>query len=89
MADPVVIAITPANTWIIVATNITSGMLSVKTNDPVKYFFDNRDTGNAAPTDLTTARALSKIDSEIISNSVAIDVYVYALDGVGSVIIDI
>lgn len=89
MADPVVVAITPADTWVKVATNVINGNITIKESGPDAYYYDNRDTGGAAPTDLSTAINFDKSGTEIISNNVGIDVYVYSGGSPGTVIVDI
>jgi len=87
MADPVLIDITPANHWVLVAQNVQSGQLFDKKNG-ANYIFTTRDTGNPAPPDdpLTDQAPLFDDTSQaVISSSFAIDVYVMCLNGVGKV----
>lgn len=89
MANPIVIEITPENKWIKIATAVTQGSVCIKTNEPVAYFFDNRETGEAAPAGLSTAKRFDKTGNEIILNSIPIDVYIYALHVPGNIILDL
>jgi hypothetical protein len=82
MADPTVVAITPADTWVKVATNVTYGAVEV-VNQIVEYICTHRDTGNPAPTTMDDGVDLEGYRE--IRNSVGIDVYVMARNGVGSV----
>ncbi len=86
MADPVVVPC-PADVWTIVATNVLTGVVHIRSNIPSLYLQTYRDTGEAAPT--------SKVDAVpfdeplIISASAGIDVYVQPLDEDGSVRVDL
>ncbi len=87
MADPVLIDITPANTWVLVALNVQSGQLFDKKKG-VNYVFTTRDTGNPAPPDspLTDqAPIFDDTSTAVISSSFAIDVYIMCLGDVGKV----
>lgn len=82
MADPTLVAITPANTWVKVATNVTGGFVEV-INVSVEYVCTHRDTGNPAPT--TRADGVDLEGARRIESDVGIDVYVMALGDVGEV----
>lgn len=86
MAAPVVVACT-ANTWVLVATAITSATFHRISVLPGVYRMTHVNTGDAAPADDSTA-ALMFSDSpneEIFANSVASDFYVKAVGAAGSV----
>lgn len=87
MADPVVTACTK-DAWTKVATNVTAGQVHILSNAPSQYSHTYRMTGEAAPTTLTEAVAISQV-SIPISAAAAIDVYVYAHGAAGSVRVDV
>ena len=88
MADPVVIDITPADTWQKVATNVVSGFVYAL-GGPVKYNYTYRDTGNAPPTDKNEGVSFSDDGVIAISSSAGIDVYIMSLGAVGKVRVDL
>lgn len=91
MAEPSIAAITPANAWVKVATNVTTGFVHVLTGSPINYVHTYRTTGGAAPdpvANLNEAVSFKKVTEEI-SASVAIDVYVMNTKEVGSVRVDV
>lgn len=86
MAAPVIVTCT-ADTWVKVATAITSATFHRISVAPNVYRMTHVNTGAAAPTDDSTA-ALMFSDSpneEIFNNPVASDFYVKAVRGDGSV----
>lgn len=88
MANPAITAI-PANTWVKVATDVTTGQVW-RREKTVTYAHTYRLTGQAAPTDLTDAVvAFDGCDNMPISASAGIDVYIYAYDEAGSVRVDV
>ena len=73
MADPVVVTC-PKDVWTKVATNVTTGLIHILKTDPDAYYQTYRDTGGAAPVDLSDA---VPFDSPLqISASAGIDVYI-------------
>ena len=89
MANPQIVTIT-ANSWVKVATNVTTGKVyNAKTT--VSYSQTYRDTGEAAPSNMDDAvRAFIVNGVEEISASAGIDVYIYAHGDVdGSVRVDL
>lgn len=78
MADPAIVPCA-ADVWTKVATNVSgnpAGFIHVKTQKGVSIEQTYRDTGGAAPTDLSTAIKFVKPTMEI-NSSVGIDVYLY------------
>lgn len=89
MADPVVVTCTK-DTWVKVATSVTSGQVHKLGLSPNLYFQTYRLTGGAAPTNLADAvTAFVNTDTEDIAASAGIDVYLYAKGAVGSVRVDV
>jgi len=89
MANPVFVDCIE-DQWTKVATNVTSGVLHKVTEKPYEYLQTYRLTGGAAPV-LKSDGVLAFIDNryELISSSVAIDVYIYAITGRGRVRVDV
>jgi len=86
-ATPVAVPLV-ADTWTIVATGVTTGVVQRKSTAPNVYRFTTVPTGDAAPTDDSLAWLGFGCDnSEIISDSAAIDVYVKAVNVAGEVIV--
>ena len=88
MADPVIIVISPADTWQLVATNVTQGFIHVL-GGPSRYVQTYRDTGEAAPTDTEEGVSLDASGSEAIAATAGIDVYVQSLGVPGKVRVDL
>lgn len=89
MADPVVVTCLK-NVWTKVATNVTAGRVHRLNDTPAKYVQTYRLTGYVAPTDNQDAAVLFRDStSEPISASVAIDVYVQAINEDGEVRVDL
>ena len=84
MADPVIIAITPKDTWVKVATAVTAGQIDILKSGPTAYIRTFVDTGNPAPTG--TTKALRFFDNFSIENSTLIDQYVMSVGAVGEVL---
>lgn len=87
MANPAVV-VCAANQWTKVATSVTSGQLHLLSRAPSQYSHTYRDTGQAAPTDLSEAVVIDRV-SIPISAPVNIDVYVYAHGVAGNVRVDL
>ena len=87
MADPAIIACA-ADVWTKVATNKTSGAVHVFKGTGLTWYQTYRDTGGAAPTDLTDSIKLIK-PTDPIDSSIGIDVYVQPVSGAGSVRVDL
>lgn len=89
MANPVVVVCT-ANTWVKVATGITSSVIHKLSVAPSLYKQTYRTTLDPAPTNDTDAAVLfESSSSETFSNSGASDVYVKAVGADGSVRVDL
>jgi hypothetical protein len=84
MADPVIVAITPADTWVKVAGPVTSGQIDALKSGPNAYLRTYVDAGGAAPSGKT--KALRFFNNFQIESSVSIDVYVMAVGAVGEVL---
>ena len=85
MANPVVVAC-PVDTWKIVATNVTSGVIHPLASN-AQYLHTYVMTGGAAPTG--TAIGVQFLGSLKIAAAAGIDVYVYAQGNDGSVRADL
>lgn len=86
MADPIFVDITPENTWVKVATDVTIGQVWV-VDYSVQYLQTYRDTGAAAPTLRSDGVDLEEV--AWINSTLGIDVYVMALNGDGRVRVDL
>lgn len=86
MANPVMVVCTK-DTWVKVATAVTTGMVRKKIMTPT-YLHTYRMTGGSAPSDQTDAAKF--LGDEIpISASAAIDVYIKAVGKAGKVRVDL
>lgn len=74
MANPVIVALTN-NTWIKVATAVTSGNLYIANTTHRKLYITYRVTGDDAPTDLVDAK-IYEGKEQFIDSTEEIDVYV-------------
>jgi hypothetical protein len=75
-----------ADTWVKVATNVTSATIHKLSNSPNVYKQTHVDTGAAAPAnDNNAVLAFGQCDSFIFSESTASDVYIKAVRVAGSV----
>lgn len=90
MADPVIVAC-PQNVWTKVATNVTSGLVHIKNNNPGVYLQTYRVTAGAAPDDVTDLdEGVAIIGPSIpIEATAGIDVYIMPRGAAGSVRVDI
>lgn len=90
MADPVLIDI-PADTWTLVATGVTSGMVHKKGAMQSTYLQTYRSTGSPAPTLISEGVEMFLYNeiSEEIDASVLIDVYIFVVGSAGRVRVDI
>lgn len=88
MANPAIVAC-PADTWTVVATNVTSGAVFNMTPE-VPFMQTYRMTGQPAPSsDADAVFAFVDPDAPlVIGASAAIDVYLKAVDSAGSVRVD-
>ena len=86
MANPIVVTCTK-NTWVKVATNVTSGLVHILDFTPNLYLQTYRITGDPAPTLLTDAVPLENKDE--ISATSGIDVYIMAVTDDGKVRVDL
>lgn len=88
MADPVVTTL-PIDTWVKVATNVTTGVIWERSSRPV-ILMTQRDTGGAAPTDDSDAVIIFRGGTSIQINSTAAkDVYLKAKEFAGEVRVDL
>lgn len=89
MAEPVIIAISPANTWVKVSgdNGINHGQFDVTKSGPYAYLRAYVDFGEPAPVDDT--KALRFYRNFEFSNTVLSDVYIKAIDGVGEILASI
>jgi hypothetical protein len=86
MSNPVDVPLA-ANTWVLVAENVTTGNI-YKTKNVRSYIFTTRETGDPAPTDNTkSARAFRGADRCEISSLTAIDVYFKSMTVDGQVMV--
>jgi hypothetical protein len=86
-ANPTTHAIT-ANTWTKVATNVTEGWVHILGRSTRQYRHTYRLTGDAAPTDVDEG-AIFTSNSEPISSTVGIDVYICTISRAGKVRVDL
>jgi len=86
MGDPVIVACTK-DAWKKVATNVTAATVWKKSTAPAVYHQTYRDTGTAAPADLTDAIPMIE-PGQAFSFSAAADIYIYAKGKAGSVRVD-
>lgn len=88
-SNPVVTDLT-ANTWVKVATNVTSGAIKKLSNKPAKYLETYRTTGGTTPSGIEEgAELFFNTVSESILSDTAIDVYVMAVGDSGKVRVDL
>lgn len=90
MANPIKVD-TPKNTWTKVATNVTSGIITIKQWQPSRYYQTYRVTGDPAPTgdqneDTSTVTTGQEIS---IAATEAVDVYLYCYQQDGEVVLSI
>ena len=89
MANPVPVDI-PENTWTKVATAVTAGKIKRLGVLPNLYIETYRDTGDPAPTDQNEGAVMFyNGNTEEITATAAIDVYIMALGANGKVRVDI
>lgn len=87
MATPVIVNITPQNTWVKVASSVKAGKLTK--SDTIKdYLHTYVDAGGTAPTGLTLSRPFD-LNSALIKSDTPIDVYVYCKDDTGSMLVEL
>jgi hypothetical protein len=79
-----------SNTWTLVAENVTAGFIRRLSNKPNKYTSVYRETGDAAPTNRTEGiHIFLSSNSEEISATSGIDVYIMAVGNRGKVRVDL
>ena len=89
MPNPVTINLT-ANTWELVATDVTGGYAKKLSNNPAKYVETYRLTGQPAPTDRTEgAEMFVNTNKDKIESPVGIDCYIMAIGADGKVRMDL
>ena len=76
MASPAIVTL-PSDTWIKVATAVTTGQVHKLTQRPTQVLHTYRATGEAAPSDLSEGIPMSKKSIPIRSLD-PIDIYLYA-----------
>lgn len=86
MPDPAIVAITPADTWVKVLTNVTLGQIWIRDNSS-EYLQTYRMTGNPAPTNIADAMPINT-PSIGVSASAGIDVYIRCIRKTGEVRVD-
>lgn len=87
MANPIFVNVTPHNTWVKVATNVTTGQVSRRPTAG-RYFHMYKVTGAGAPTLLTDGIEFDD-DSIQIDSPSGIDVYVHCTAIDASVRVDL
>jgi hypothetical protein len=88
-ANPVTVVCTK-NTWVKVATAVTSGTIYKRSILPERYLQTIRLTGGAVPTDNDDAASIFECrDQAGISSDAAIDVYIKARGAAGEVRVDL
>lgn len=85
-SNPVIVAC-PADTWVNVATGVLTGVVHALSTEPHRYVHTYRVTTDPAPADDTEAVPFS--EQHVISADTAIDVYIKAIGGDGSVRVDL
>lgn len=85
MANPVFVAI-PANVWTLVAAGVTTGNIYIKDTSPT-YLQTYREASDPAPVQRDDGVTFS--ENATISASSPIDVYIYAIDKIGRVRVDV
>ncbi len=89
MANPTTIEC-PKDTWTLVASSVTRGVVRRKKLNPNKYLQTYRDTGDDAPTEVDEGQVtFQQGEMAVISSATAIDVYIMAVDAAGSVRVDL
>lgn len=87
MADPVIVPCA-ADVWTKVATDVTTGIIHLKSSEPGAYLQTYRDTGGGAPTDPAEGVQIPG-PSIPIQATAGIDVYIMPLNKAGSVRVDL
>lgn len=93
MTDPLGVNC-PAGTWTKVATDVVNAVIWLISGAPGRYYITHRDTGAAAPTDLTDAIGFDTIDEEgsfpsmPVSAAAGVDVYIWPTKAAGRVRVD-
>ena len=89
MPNPAIIPC-PADAWTKVATNVTTGQIHRLSVALGNYLQTYRLTGEAAPSVISEGvSAFVGGQSEVISNTEAIDIYIYPVRAAGSVRVDL
>jgi len=93
MADPVIVDC-PKDVWTKVADNVVNGFLHKKSSQAATYLQTYRQTGEAAPDDVTDKPqgvAIFRNDQQTvkIQSSIAIDVYVMPIGADGKIRADL
>lgn len=82
-----------ANTWVKVATNVTTGMIHKVKNNPAVYLQAFVPTGDPAPSGRSAGVDAFKDSishsTAKIENSSAVDVYIWADESAGQVRVDV
>jgi hypothetical protein len=86
MADPVIVAC-PVDTWTLVATNQTTGVIHILKTDVDSYLQTYRMNGGGAPTLASEGVPFTELLQ--ISAALGVDVYVWCRGKVGSVRVDL
>lgn len=89
MANPAIKQLT-ADTWALVAENVTGGKLNRINTYPNKYIFTYRTTGDTAPVNQSEGVPIFQdSNTAIIETDSGIDVYVMALGQNGTIRVDV
>ena len=87
MANPIIVNL-PSDTWVKVATGVTSGTIHIKDRSPNLYLQTYRITTDPAPINDSDAVEFGP-DVGAISSTSEIDVYLKAVGADGSVRVDL
>lgn len=89
MATPTIITL-PADTWTLVASNVTGGQIKRLDRQDEFYYETHRPTGEPAPTSDTEGTIMFReSNAELIVTSEPIDVYIWSLKRQGKVRVDL
>lgn len=90
MANPVKVSLTE-NTWTIVASDVISGLITIKKWQPSRYYQTYRVTGDPAPTGDQNEDTSTVTNGQEVSIAATepIDVYMYCVDQDGEVVVSL
>lgn len=87
--NPILLTI-PGNAWTKVATNVTTGLITIKEWQPDRYYQTYRVTGDPAPTGdqgEDTSTITNGQEISIAATAPAIDVYLYCMEKSGGKVV--